>query len=567
MLSFTSEQERLAYQQSRYPYNLPGTLGSAPDLASAVLHNKGIVLASLLEDQLVAQASTDPSIRDLNRQLTYSKHVLNKLQLELPNISDPKARTQHQARLKAATVKVEELQQKMASNVAGLGRARRSLSITVKDVQQNLAKDAVLLEFIRYLHYLGKNIGQDRYGAVVLSRNKAPVWVPLGPAKEIDALSFYYGKALNDKRITDKQYVPFLRLMHDRLVAPIVRVVPPGTKTLVVCPASQLNFVNFATFLTPKDRFLCEDYTIKYVASGRDLVPSRTKPVPTQQQLVVFANPNYKNKPAVQLATTRGNGGATLRSSDRDDLRAALILSALPGTQKEADYLKSKSAEWKLAPYVFVGDAAIESTLYRVNSPKVLHLATHGMFLKGQPKPRKDGLEPVGLSGQRKDYIGRLTNPMHRSALMFTGATWTSKQWAGGTTPDPWNDGILTANEVGTLNLKGTWLVTMSACETGLGDLRSGEGVMGLRRAFIQAGTKNLLMTLWPVSDALTVNVMKGFYEKAMIGKGDAPKALAEVQRDVLVYLRKVPKFNRENIGTKKAVDLAGPFVLSFQNN
>ena len=187
--------------------------------------------------------------------------------------------------------------------------------------------------------------------------------------------------------------------------------------------------------------------------------------------------------------------------------------------------------------------------------------------MKGQSKPRKNGLKPVGLSGQRKDFIGRLTNPMHRSALMFTGATWTSKPWAKGVSPVSWNDGILTAAEVGTLNLQGTWLTVLSACKTGLGDLRSGEGVMGLRCAFIQAGTKNLLMTLWPVNDALTVNVMKGFYENAMADKGDAPKALAEVQRDWLVYLRKDPKFNRKNIGTKKAVDRAGPFFMSFQNN
>ena len=148
---------------------------------------------------------------------------------------------------------------------------------------------------------------------------------------------------------------------------------------------------------------------------------------------------------------------------------------------------------------------------------------------------------------------------------MFTGATWTSKQWAKGETPDTANDGILTAAEVGTLNLNGTKLVVMSACQTGLGDLRSGEGVMGLRRGFIQAGTQNLLMTLWVVDDSETVKVMKSFYEKAMAENGDAPVALAEVQRDALVTIRKMPEWKAKKIGVKKAVYLAGPFILSFQ--
>ena len=159
----------------------------------------------------------------------------------------------------------------------------------------------------------------------------------------------------------------------------------------------------------------------------------------------------------------------------------------------------------------------------------------------------------------------RLQNPMQRSALMFTGATWTSVQWAKGIIPATTNDGILTAAEAGTLNLKGTKLVVMSACQTGLGDLRSGEGVMGLRRGFIQAGTQNLLMTLWPVSDSLTVAVMKNFYAKAMAKDGDAPVALAEVQRDALVAIRKLPQFKPKKIGVKMAVNLAGPFILSFQ--
>jgi CHAT domain-containing protein len=146
---------------------------------------------------------------------------------------------------------------------------------------------------------------------------------------------------------------------------------------------------------------------------------------------------------------------------------------------------------------------------------------------------------------------------MQRSGLAFAGAQLTLDAWQRGETPDPENDGILMAQEVGTMDLKGTWLVVLSACDTGVGEARAGEGVLGLRRGFIQAGAQNLMMTLWPVSDRWTMDMMKAFYERA-IKTGDAPMALAEVQREFLVKLR-------EQKGAMMAARLAGPFVMTFQ--
>jgi CHAT domain-containing protein len=116
---------------------------------------------------------------------------------------------------------------------------------------------------------------------------------------------------------------------------------------------------------------------------------------------------------------------------------------------------------------------------------------------------------------------------------------------------------ILTAEDVSTLDLQGTWLVTLSACDTGSGEARAGEGVMGLRRGFIQAGAQNLLMTLWPISDEVTVQIMTDFYDAAH-KTGNAPEALAEVQRNWLLKLR-------TDKGLAQAVNLAGPFIMSSQ--
>src|SRR5207302_10895091 len=111
---------------------------------------------------------------------------------------------------------------------------------------------------------------------------------------------------------------------------------------------------------------------------------------------------------------------------------------------------------------------------------------------------------------------GKLLNPMLRSGVALAGAQKTLRAWARGETPPADNDGIVTAEEVGGLKLDATWLVVLSACDTGSGEARAGEGVMGLRRGFVQAGAQNLLMTLWPISDQTTVDIMLAFYEAAL---------------------------------------------------
>jgi CHAT domain-containing protein len=113
---------------------------------------------------------------------------------------------------------------------------------------------------------------------------------------------------------------------------------------------------------------------------------------------------------------------------------------------------------------------------------------------------------------------------MHRSGLALAGAQTTIEAWKREEVPPVENDGILTAEDVSTLDLEGTWLVTLSACDTGSGEARAGEGVMGLRRGFIQAGAQHLLMTLWPISDELAVQIMSDFYEAAH-HSGNAPEA------------------------------------------
>ena len=267
----------------------------------------------------------------------------------------------------------------------------------------------------------------------------------------------------------------------------------------------------------------------------------------------VFANPDFAANGTVARPGAGKADGRVLRSIEMRDLQS-ISLSDLPGTAIESAELEARAKKSGWQVQVSLGPSATEAELRRVDSPRILHLATHGFFL-----PEIDpGPSPKGFSRDAPDIPKeKLVNPMHRSGLALAGAQTTLQAWGHGEVPPTENDGIVTAEEVGGLKLDGTWLVVLSACDTGGGEAKAGEGVMGLRRGFIQAGAQNLLMTLWPISDQTTVQIMLDFYDEAF-KSGNAPQALADIQRDWLVKLRK-------ERGLLAAVQLAGPFIISSQ--
>jgi CHAT domain-containing protein len=233
-------------------------------------------------------------------------------------------------------------------------------------------------------------------------------------------------------------------------------------------------------------------------------------------------------------------------------------LQPLPGSEKEGRRLCEMASELGFREVVLhVGPGATEAQLRRVHSPRVLHLATHGFVLPELSDEPSATVPDAELLSLRRSQTAN--NPMLRSGLALAGAQRTIEAWARGEAVPRENDGIVTAEEIATLDLKNTWLVVLSACDTGLGEARSGEGVLGLRRGFIQAGAKNLLMTLWPIDDEKTADFIADFYA-ADKQHEDAAKALSDVQRKWLAKLR-------TEKGIAEACRVAGPFILSFQGN
>jgi len=555
IFSFTSEQQRLAYLNIFRLYSLfPFLKGTETDLATAILRYKGLVLDSIIEDRRVAEASQGSDEQKEVEQLNLDRRELDQLLLE--PAQDLSAQTKQ--RIDALEEEVEKIEGQLARHVAGLGHARRALTVSLEQVQATVPDNGVLIEYVRYLNYLGKQ-SELRYGAMVLFSKGAPLWIPLQKASEIEYLVRRYRTLVKDS--SQDELSENLQALYEALWAPIGQALPAQTNRIVISPDGQLNFISFATLLNNEKQFLAERYDIQYVASGRDLIrePGRS----LAKKVVLFANPNFSLAPSQMLAKPDDNFSdppASTRGGAKRDLEDEVedwSFPSLDGTRKEGDELMKKFESWDWISIDFSAGEATKKALLRIHSPYILHLATHGFFAKESPIATE--VEPQMLLKDEQSVTKSkfFKNPMHRSGLALAGAETTIEAWKRNEVPPVENDGIVTAEDVGTLDLQGTWLVTLSACDTGSGEARTGEGVMGWRRGFIQAGAENLLMTLWPISDEVTVQIMSDFYDAAH-KSGIAPQALAEVQRDWLLKLRMEK-------GLAEAVNLAGSFIMSSQ--
>jgi CHAT domain-containing protein len=241
----------------------------------------------------------------------------------------------------------------------------------------------------------------------------------------------------------------------------------------------------------------------------------------------VFADPSFGEPVAQQVA----GAGAVQRPAARGGRRRRSVTTArdlseiyfapLNGTAQEARTIHALYPEANL----LTGERATESALKAVAAPRVLHIATHGFFLQ-DGRNEAAGNEQLAARGASASASARIGNPLLRSGLALADANLRGIGGAG-------DDGILTALEASGLNLWGTKLVVLSACDTGLGEVRNGEGVYGLRRAFVLAGAESLVMSLWPASDNATRKLMASYYRNLKQGMGRG-ESLRLVQLDML---------------------------------
>ena len=476
---------------------------------TTILRRKGRALDAVSDQIGALRRRLNPGDRELLDQLTAVRAKLATLALTGAGSAHTVASLEDIARY---TAEVERLESAVSKRSAEF-RANAQ-PVTIESVQETLPAGAALIEFVMYRPFslqgkITERVGPPRYAAYVLRRQGPPAWIDLGDATSIDNSVAEFRKALSNPQSTNVRQVA--RAVDEQVMRP-VRKLLGETRTVFLSPDGVLNLIPFAALVDEQNRFLLENYSLTYLTSGRDLLRLQNTSE-SKQGPVVIANPHFDQINGVQAAPSGDVGG---RSVDFTRVH----FGPLKGTSEEAEALA------RILPGVKIlteGEAT-EGAVKKLTGPSILHIATHGFFLPDQQGESVAEVRGLAL-GVKKTYAMRRENPFIRSGLALAGAN--RRQGKDG------EDGILTALEASGLDLWGTKLVVLSACETGVGEVKNGEGVYGLRRALVLAGAESQVISLWQVSDEATRDLMVAFYERLQAGEGRTA-ALSSVQLEML---------------------------------
>jgi CHAT domain-containing protein len=429
---------------------------------------------------------------------------------------------------------LKSVEEKLASASALVAQAISESKLSLTEIARHLPPNAALVDFVQYRRYEPQWTGQgyaaheQRYAAYLtfpLVGDSAGVVVErvdLGEAAPIDDAVGVIAKRFTVGQYRAKDLQPAFQRLTELVYVPLAKHLT-NVSHLIICPDGELNRLPFEV-LPIGNKFLLEEKTISYVTSAREIIrldAARSRPKSGTQKFFVMGNPDFdfdlakRSHPnSVQLA----DGTAPLRSLSRD--YHGLKFKPLPGAEAEA---RSVAKLLGNDTALQLGADAREADLKAAQSPTVLHVATHGFFLSDQelketnPVGWNSAFAPRGpaSSGTPNDW----ENPLVRCGIALCGAN--HAQEINNAIAE---DGVLTGLEASLLNLQGTKLVILSACDSGSGEVKNGEGVMSLCRAFRIAGAQTVLASHWKVSDKATNALMTEFVRRWRAGeqRGDA---------------------------------------------
>jgi len=404
---------------------------------------------------------------------------------------------------------------------------KADMSMTWQDVQKQLTPTEAAVEFVSF-RLIGKTGWTDStmYAALVLRPGmEAPAWIPLCEQKQLDTL---FQSAVNDttRMQTENIYIKEGKNLYQLLWQAVEKELP-NVKTVYYSPAGLLYKISFDALPTDKEGMLLSDkYDLQLVSSTREIARLKKETAAfVQDSTVVYGGLTYDRQQLAYHESEKQSSGTDdipyWKRHRGAELPAANLRSGfeawkyLAGTKAETEQIVSLLKSKHIPSQYYTDDKGTEESFKQLSSTKtgVILLSTHGFFLPDiENKAVEDLVQHLG-GGKEKPF----ENPLLRSGLILSGANdqWLDKE----VIQDDREDGILTADEIARLNLTKTRLVVMSACETGLGDVKNSEGVFGLQRAFKLAGVESLIMSLWKVPDDATSELMSTFYQEWLSGQ------------------------------------------------
>ncbi|WP_420317392.1 CHAT domain-containing protein [Ekhidna sp.] len=437
-------------------------------------------------------------------------------------------------KIDSLTAASNALEEELSKSSQAFGENFANKSVSWQDIRDILKPGEAAVEMVRYKSFSTDSSGvftdEVFYAAMIVRHDTQdhPEMITLRNGAQMEKKFLAnYRNAIKYKISENYSYRLFWQPIARRL---------EGIKKIYFAPDGVYNQISIYTLQNPGTKdYLLNEINLALVTNTKDLL-AESQPFEDGGRSVFFGYPQYsmgsnlsgdsEDRGVRGVRGARGSRGKTskeeLSRSIPRGVRGNLVrymqsfngLGMLPGTKKEVELIDSLYAANDRKRDTYFLDAALEGTVKGVNNPNILHIATHGFFLEQDSDAQSDDA-----------YV---QNPLLRSGLILAGAndfiqTGTIDEADG-------NDGILTAFEAMNMNLDKTDVVVLSACETGLGEIKNGEGVYGLQRAFQIAGADAIIMSMWTVDDDATQELMTTFYQE-WLSHGDKQLAFNTAQK------------------------------------
>ena len=515
------------------------------------LLSKGILLNSEMEMRDLLLESGDTAVVSLYEQMRINRSMAYRQREDLAGLAamDDSVRMAVRQRADSLERVADRQERELVERSKVFGDYMRNFSISWRDVQKMLGKDEIAIEFLEV------PVADDSvvYAALTLKYDyDCPHFIELFDGRmltELDKSLYFSSPALYDMA-----WKPIEKEMEN-------------VRAVYFSPAGELHRIAVEYAPVADGEFICDRYDLYRLSSTRQLVAYTgiAETVRDGNTAVLYGGLDYEAAPSDIVADGNRHAGKSERGTHdfypaipADSLIARGPVASLPATRLEVDSINSimKNSHWDVR--TFTGSLGTEASFKALSGQlkSVIHVATHGFYGKDD---RENIIMPDIFSyGNR--YVE--DKAMARSGLLFAGA---ANAWQ---MPDTVDNGILTAQEVSALDLRGLDLCVLSACETGLGEI-SGDGVFGLQRGFKKAGAKTLLISLNRVYDEATGLLMTEFYRNYLSGMSKV-ESLKSAQQYLRDYERPVTnsaanaavfisKSRQQAMGRKKVKPFADP--------
>jgi CHAT domain-containing protein/tetratricopeptide (TPR) repeat protein len=479
------------------------------DAANAVLEGEGFIADNVFERKAVFEQDSATSV--LAEEYRLQRLGLSQMVARGP--SKGVGVGAHAKALDSLKLRLTTIETRLASASSSF-RTRLAASrskVDLASMLNRLPTNSILLEFLRFdsLSSLTER-ATSHYLVVVIPWRGVPTLTYLGQSATIDtAINVYRSHLLKvatkNRNPTQNEVFRFCKSakqLYKQVLKPIEGQLQQSA-TLFIAPDGALNLISFATLMDEKGKYLIERHPIHYLSAGRDLIRISQDSTASGTGLLALGDPDYdatalqrlSNEKIFALNTPLGEVDRTRNVRSGCEALSTMKVKRLPNTKTEVDAI----AKYFPSSNVFDGREASEENFKKnASGRKAIHVATHGYFISGECQEK--------LAKKSDAYVGE--NPLLQSGLFLAGANLHGSDIKN----DEAEDGIVTALEVSAMDLRGTDLVVLSACETGLGKVEQGEGVYGLRRAFQMAGAKTVVSSLWKIPDSETAKFMKDLY-------------------------------------------------------